>query len=101
MKYRYLVIIFDNLNSQLDLELAFQDEQKYNAKGICQYCGHDINSLTEDNICGFCKAYFEETERQNGLRKIYDKFKDVIDYNSDFKEIIDEENKKINNVIGK
>jgi len=91
--------IFEKLNSQLDLELAFQDEQRNKAIGNCQYCRHEINSLTDDNICGFCKAYFEETERQNGLRQIYDKFKDVIDYNSDFKEIIDEENKKINNVI--
>ena len=45
--------------------------------------------------------YFEEIEKRNGLKKVYNEFKEVIDINSDFKEIIDEENKKISNVIGK
>lgn len=60
-----------------------------------------MSDTSEDNTCDICKSYFKHEERQNTLRKIYDEFKEVIDHNGDFKEIIDEENKKINSVIGK
>ena len=42
-----------------------------------------------DKTCSFCKAHFEEEEKQEQLKKIYSEFKDVIDYNSKFKRIID------------
>jgi len=52
--------------------------------GYCQFCGSEMKSTSEDKTCGFCKSYFEDEKRKNGLRKIYDEFKDVIDYNNDF-----------------
>ncbi len=64
--------------------------------GYCQFCGSEMNYKSENKNCGFCKAHFEDKERKYKLRKIYDEFKDVIDYNSDFKDIIDEKKKKKN-----
>lgn len=74
------------------------DEMEKKSIGYCEYCGSEIYNRLEDKTCGFCKAYFEDEEKHNQLKKIYSEFKDVINDNSKFRRIIDEENKKINGV---
>lgn len=59
----------------------------------CQFCGSEMSCKPEIKNCGFCKAHLEDIERKSRLQKIFDEFKDVIDYNSDFKDIIDGEKK--------
>lgn len=73
-------------------EQASQTKNK--VLGFCQYCKAEMDYESEDKVCRICNSYFENEEQQNKLRKIYPEFKDVIDRNSDFKEIIDEQNKK-------
>ena len=80
-------------NNRKIIEHKFTKLQE-NTIEYCPFCGSEMNYKLENKNCGFCKAHFEVEERKNRLRKIYDEFKDVIDYNSDFKDIIDEENKK-------
>ena len=88
--------ILEGLNSEEKTQPIADFEKK--AIGYCEYCGSEINHGAEEKTCGFCRAHFEDEEEQNKLKKIYSEFKDVIDYNSKFKRIIDEENKKINGV---
>ncbi len=42
-----------------------------------------MNYKSEDKTCGFYKATFEEEENKR-IRKFYDEFKDVINYNNEF-----------------
>lgn len=65
-------------------------EFENNTRKYCQYCGFEIKYGTETDICGFCKAHFEEEKKQNKLRKIYREFKDLINCNANFKRLIDE-----------
>ncbi|MEE9378531.1 MAG: DUF87 domain-containing protein [Candidatus Lokiarchaeia archaeon] len=88
--------ILESINSEQNIEPVDECEKK--AIGYCQHCGSELNYRLGDKTCGFCKAYFEEEEKQEKLKKIYSEFKGEIDYNSKFKRIIDEENKKINGV---
>lgn len=88
--------ILDSINSEQKIETIDEFEKK--AIGYCQFCGSELNYRSGNKTCGFCKAYFEDKEKQEQLKKIYSEFKDVVDYNSKFKHIIDEENKKINGV---
>ena len=88
--------ILESINSEEKTQPIAECEKK--AIGYCQYCGSELNYRLGDKTCGFCKAYFQDEEKQKQLKKIYSEFKDDIDYNSKFKRIIDEENKKINGV---
>ncbi len=84
--------ILEKINLTQKIEPSLQLENKI--IGYCLYCGSGMTYKSKDEICGFCKVYFEEGDKQNRLIKVYSEFKDIIDYNSDFKEIIDEKNKK-------
>ena len=88
--------ILERINSEQKIQSIDVFDKK--SIGYCQFCGTELNYRSGDNTCGFCKAYFDDEEKQEQLKKIYSEFKDVIDYNSKFKSIIDEENKKINGV---
>ena len=70
-----------------------ETHKKENNVEFCQFCGSELQIISEDKTCRFCKAYFEDEERLNHLRLVYSEFEDFIDNESDFKEIIDEENK--------
>ncbi|MFX1592750.1 MAG: hypothetical protein ACFFCL_08655, partial [Promethearchaeota archaeon] len=83
--------VLEKINPPQKVKPPNQIENKI--KTFCHFCGSEMKTPSEDKTCGFCKAYFEEEERLNRLRMTYSEFKDVIDYESDFKESIDGKNK--------
>jgi hypothetical protein len=82
------------ITSQSKIKPSYQNKHK--VIGYCQFCKSELKFESNDNVCRICNSYFKDEEKKNKMRTIYHDFKDFIDYNSDFKEIIDDQNKKIN-----
>ncbi|MFW9989760.1 MAG: ATP-binding protein [Candidatus Odinarchaeota archaeon] len=80
--------ILEKLNPEEKRQPLIEYEKK--TRKYCQYCGSEIIYGTENNICGFCEAYFEDEKKKNKLRKVYREFKDLIDCNTNLKRLIDE-----------
>ncbi|MHA2182373.1 MAG: ATP-binding protein [Promethearchaeota archaeon] len=72
--------IFERITSQLKIGTSFQEETDKKLTDYCIYCGHGINSHSKDNICGFCKAYLEETERESVISKNNDEFNQLKEF---------------------